>query len=179
MIGGTYCSSAILLFITGLLFKNGSLNATTQTILRCIIFFSASAAASSAYLTVSEIFPLEIRAKAISLFFAVSQFFGGVIAPFLFGKLVGAAGSGPVPNRNPLFWGYTIGAVLMFLGGLTAFIFGVNAERQSLESIAKPLSSRDVAMASGGASRLTGGLGSGVRRDSGAGLLRAGPPPKK
>jgi MFS family permease len=179
MIGGTYCSSAILLFITGLLFKNGSLNATTQTILWCIIFFIASAAASSAYLTVSEIFPLEIRAKAISLFFAVSQFFGGVIAPFLFGKLVGAAGSGPVPDRNPLFWGYTIGSVLMFLGGLTAFVFGVNAERQSLESVAKPLSARDVAMASGGASRLTGGLGAGVRRDSGAGLLRAGPPATK
>jgi MFS family permease len=179
MIGSTYCSSAILLFITGWLFKNGSLNATTQTILWCIIFFIASAAASSAYLTVSEIFPLEIRAKAISLFFAVSQFFGGVIAPFLFGKLVGAAGSGPVPDRNPLFWGYTIGAVLMFLGGLTAFVFGVNAERQSLESVAKPLSARDVAFASGGASRLTGGLGSGVRRDSGAGLLRAGPPATK
>jgi len=179
MIGGTYCSSAILLFITGLLFKNGSLNAATQTILWCVIFFIASAAASSAYLTVSEIFPLEVRAKAISLFFAVSQFFGGVIAPFLFGKLVGAAGSGPTPNRDPLFWGYTIGAVLMFVGGLTAFIYGVNAERQSLEHIAKPLSARQVAMASGGASRLTGGLAAGVRRDSGAGLLRAGPPEQK
>lgn len=81
-------------------------------------------------------------------------------------------------DRDPLFWGYTIGAVLMFLGGLTAFIFGVNAERQSLESIAKPLSARDLAMASGGASRLTGGLGAGVRRDGGAGLLRAGPKDK-
>jgi hypothetical protein len=98
-----------------------------------------------------------------------------VIAPFLFGKLVGAAGSGPVPNRDPLFWGYTIGSVLMFLGGLTAFVYGVNAERQSLESVAKPLPARDVAMASGGASRLTGGLAPGVRRDSGAGLHRAGP----
>ncbi|HEY0166102.1 MAG TPA: MFS transporter [Jatrophihabitans sp.] len=175
MIGSTYCSSAILLFITGWLFKNGSLNATTQTILWCVIFFIASAAASSAYLTVSEIFPLEVRAKAISLFFAVSQFFGGVIAPFLFGKLIDAAGTGDVLDRDPLFWGYTIGAVLMFLGGLTAFIYGVNAERQSLESIAKPLSARHVAMASGGASRLTGGLGAGVRRDHGAGVLRAGP----
>lgn len=74
----------------GRVFKNGSLNATTQTIQWCVIFFIASPAASSAYLTVSEIFPLEVRAKAISLFFAVPQFFGGVIAPFLFGKLIGA-----------------------------------------------------------------------------------------
>ncbi len=173
MIGTTYCSSAILLFVTGLLFKNGALNATTQTVLWCVIFFIASAAASSAYLTVSEVFPLEIRAKAISLFFAVSQFFGGVIAPFLFGKLVGAAGSGATPDRNPLFWGYTIGSVLMFLGGLTAFVYGVNAERQSLESVARPLSARDLALSSGGASRLTGGIAAGVRRDNGSGLLRS------
>jgi hypothetical protein len=79
-----------------------------------------------------------------------------------------------VPDRNPLFWGYAIGSILMFLGGLTAFIYGVNAERQSLESVAKPLSAREVALTSGGASRLTGGLASGVRRDSGAGLLRSG-----
>jgi hypothetical protein len=154
------------------LFKNGSLTAATQTILWRVMFFIAPGAASSAYLTVSETFR-RIRAKAISLFFAVSQFFGGVIVPFLFGKLVGAAG------RNPLLWGYAIGAVLMFVRGVTAFIYGVNAERQPLESVAKPLSACDLALASGGGGRLTGVLAAGVRRRSRAAAQRhqIQPPP--
>ena len=100
-----------------------------------MIFFIASAAASSAYLTVSEIFPLELRAQAIAFFFAISQLAGGVAAPFIFGALIGDASS-----RGPLTVGYYLGASLMFIGGLIAWFFGVNAERKSLEDIAAPLS---------------------------------------
>jgi MFS family permease len=135
MITSTYCLSAILLAISGWLFDAGALNAVTQTIAWCVIFFFASAGASSAYLTVSEIFPLELRAQAISFFFAISQLAGGVAAPALFGYLIGA---GKV--RGPLTVGYLIGAVVMFAGGLIAWFFGVNAERKSLEDIATPLS---------------------------------------
>jgi MFS family permease len=135
MIASTYCLSAILLAISGWLFDAGALNAVTQTIAWCVIFFFASAGASSAYLTVSEIFPLELRAQAISFFFAISQLAGGVAAPALFGALIGTAKS-----RGPLTVGYLIGATVMFLGGLIAWFFGVNAERKSLEDIATPLS---------------------------------------
>jgi MFS family permease len=135
MIASTYCLSAILLAISGWLFDAGALNAVTQTIAWCVIFFFASAGASSAYLTVSEIFPLELRAQAISFFFAISQLAGGVAAPALFGALIGDAKS-----RGPLTVGYLIGATVMFLGGLIAWFFGVNAERKSLEDIATPLS---------------------------------------
>jgi MFS family permease len=135
MIASTYCLSAILLAISGWLFDTGALNAVTQTIAWCVIFFFASAGASSAYLTVSEIFPLELRAQAISFFFAISQLAGGVAAPALFGALIGDAKS-----RGPLTVGYLIGAVVMFAGGLIAWFFGVNAERKSLEDIATPLS---------------------------------------
>jgi MFS family permease len=81
MVGGTYCLSGTLLFVTGLLFRHEVLNAVTQTILWCVIFF-ASAAASSAYLTVSEVFPVEVRAEAISFFYAMSTMCGGVVAPW-------------------------------------------------------------------------------------------------
>jgi MFS family permease len=135
MIASTYCLSAILLAISGLLFNAGVLNAITQTVCWCVIFFFASAGASSAYLTVSEIFPLELRAQAISFFFAISQLAGGVAAPFLFGALIGDG-----KNPGPLTIGYLFAAVLMFAGGLIAWFFGVNAERQSLEDIATPLS---------------------------------------
>ncbi|MFI5954724.1 MFS transporter [Cryptosporangium sp. NPDC051539] len=134
MIGGTYVSSGILLAISGYLFYAGALTAVTQTIFWCVIFFIASAAASSGYLTVSEIFPLELRSQAIAFFFAISQFFGGVIAPWLFGQLIGDGES-----RGPLFGGYLLGAGLMITGGLVAYFLGVDAERKSLESIAKPL----------------------------------------
>ena len=101
----------------------------------CVIFFLASAGASSAYLTVSEIFPLELRGQAISFFFAISQLAGGVAAPSIFGALIGS-GKNPVP----LSIGYYAGGAIMFAGGLVAWFFGVNAERKSLEEIATPLS---------------------------------------
>jgi MFS family permease len=135
MIMSTYCLSAILLAISGWLFDQGVLTAVTQTIFWCVIFFFASAGASSAYLTVSEIFPLELRAQAISFFFAISQAAGGVAAPALFGALIGNG-----KNPGPLTVGYFIGAGVMFIGGLIAWFFGVNAERKSLEEIATPLS---------------------------------------
>ncbi len=135
MIMVTYCLSGILLAISALFFQAGLLTAVTQTLFWCVIFFLASAGASSAYLTVSEIFPLELRGQAIALFFAVSQLAGGVAAPYLFGALIG---NGTV--RGPLTVGYMIGAAVMFAGGVIAWYFGVNAERQSLESIARPMS---------------------------------------
>ena len=141
MILSTYGFSGLLLLVSAFFFRAGVLNATTQTAFWCVIFFFASAGASSAYLTVSEIFPLELRAQAISFFFAISQGAGGVVAPFLFGHLVGGAHN-PHPDRTPLFWGYVIGAVVMMTGGAVAWFLGVNAERQALEDVAPPISSR-------------------------------------
>ncbi len=135
MIMFTYCVSAIILAISGYLFHQGVLTAVTQTALWCLIFFLASAGASSAYLTVSEIFPLELRGQAISFFFAISQLAGGVAAPSIFGALIGKG-----KDPGPLTIGYYFGAALMFAGGLIAWFFGVNAERRSLEDIATPLS---------------------------------------
>lgn len=135
MITLTYGLSGLLLLFSAWLFHAGLLTATTQTALWCVIFFLASAGASSAYLTVSEIFPLELRGQAISFFFAISQGAGGVLAPFLFGHLIGGS-----TDRNPLTWGYLIGALVMMTGGIIAWFFGVNAERRSLEDIARPLS---------------------------------------
>ncbi len=135
MILTTYGGSAILLAISAVMFDQGLLTATTQTIFWCAIFFLASAGASSAYLTVSEIFPLELRGQAISFFFAISQLAGGVAAPRIFAALIGSGSS-----HGPLTIGYFVGAALMFAGGLIAWFFGVNAERKSLEDIAAPLS---------------------------------------
>jgi MFS family permease len=112
------------------------LTAQTQTLAWTIIFFIASAAASSAYLTVSEIFPLEIRAFAIAIFYAVGTLAGGVGAPLLFGWIIGTGSS------NALFIGYLVAAALMIFGALTEWKIGVAAERRSLEHIAAPLSSR-------------------------------------
>ncbi len=98
-----------------------------------MIFFFASAAASSAYLTVSETFPLEIRALAIAFFYAVGTGIGGVGAPWLFGLLIETG------SRVSVFGGYLLGAVLMASGGLVAWFWGVNAERQPLEIVARPL----------------------------------------
>ncbi len=135
----TYGGSGILLAISAQLFHAGALSATTHTAFWCVIFFFASAGASSAYLTVSEIFPLELRGQAISFFFAISQGAGGVVAPFVFGHLIGGQHNAH-PDRTPLTWGYYIGALIMVAGGVIAWYFGVNAERQSLEDIADPLS---------------------------------------
>lgn len=135
MILGTYAGSGILLAISAVLFAQGALNAVTQTAFWCVIFFFASAGASSAYLTVSEIFPLELRGQAISFFFAISQLAGGVAAPRIFAALIGTGTS-----RGPLTLGYFFGAAIMIAGGIIAWYFGVNAERKSLEDIATPLS---------------------------------------
>jgi MFS family permease len=135
MIVLTYSLSGILLAITGWLFVRGALTATTQSIAWTVIFFIASCAASSAYLTVSEIFPLEIRGMAISLFYAVGTLVGGVGAPLLFGYLIGTG------SRMSVFWGYAMGAALMVGAGIVELFIGVKAERQSLESISAPLTS--------------------------------------
>jgi len=133
MISFTYIISGVLLAITGWLFLQGILNATTQTICWSIIFFFASAGASSAYLTVSEVFPLEIRAQAIALFYAIGTG-AAAVSPLVFGVLIQ---SGKPVN---VFYGYLLGALLMAAAGLVEILFGVNAERKSLESIAQPLS---------------------------------------
>jgi MFS family permease len=139
MIFMTYGFSGLLLYVSAFLFYQGSLSAVTQTVFWCVIFFFASAGASSAYLTVSEIFPLELRGQAISYFFALSQGAGGVVAPWLFGHLIGGANNTHA-HTGPLTIGYLIGASIMVIGALVAWFLGVNAERQSLEDIANPLS---------------------------------------
>jgi MFS family permease len=136
MIAITYALAGLLLAVTGWLFYAGLLTAQTQTLAWSIIFFIASAAASSAYLTVSEIFPLEIRALAIAIFYAIGTLAGGAGAPILFGWLIGTGSSAA------LFAGYLVGAGLMIVGALTEVLIGVPAERKSLEHIAAPLSSR-------------------------------------
>ena len=136
MITLTYGLAGILLALTGCLFHSGMLTAETQTLAWTIIFFIASAAASSAYLTVSEIFPLEIRALAIAIFYAIGTLVGGVGAPVLFGWIIGTG------SITALFIGYLFAAVLMILGAATEAWIGVPAERRSLEHVAAPLSSK-------------------------------------
>ena len=136
MISGTYAVAGILLFLTSWMFREDLLSSRTQAFLWSAIFFVASAAASSAYLTVSEIFPLEIRALAIAVFYSSGTLIGGVGAPALFARLV-ATGS-----RTPLFWGYTASSALMLVAAATEAWIGVAAERQPLEKISAPLTSR-------------------------------------
>src|SRR6478672_8239742 len=145
MIAGTYLLSGLLLAVSAVLFNAGVLNAITQTIAWCVIFYFASAGASAAYLTVSEIFPLEVRAKAIAVFFAIAQCFGA-LGPVIYGALIG---DGSEPFK--LFLGYLLGAVVMIAGGLVAWFLGVDAEGRSLEEIAAPL-------AVAGARRRTGSV---------------------
>ncbi|MGI8815731.1 MAG: MFS transporter [Pseudonocardia sp.] len=135
MITCTYCVSGVLLAVGSQLFAAGLLTAATHTAMLCLIFFFASAGASSAYLTISEIFPLELRAQAISFFFALSLLVGGVATPPLF---AGLAASGV--DREPLSHGYLALGAIMFAGGVVAWLLGVDAERKSLEEIANPLS---------------------------------------
>jgi MFS family permease len=137
MITITFGLSGILLALTGWLFHTGLLTARTQTLAWTIIFFIASAAASSAYLTVSEIFPLEIRAIAIAIFYAIGTLAGGVGAPILFGWIIGTG------SINALFIGYLVAAALMIFGAVVEAWIGVPAERRSLEHIAAPLSSKE------------------------------------
>ena len=136
MITVTYGLAGILLALTGWLFHAGLLTAQTQTVAWTIIFFIASAAASSAYLTVSEIFPLEIRAVAIAIFYAIGTLAGGVGAPLLFGWIIGTG------SINALFVGYLVAAALMIFGAVVEAWIGVPAERRSLEDVAAPLSSK-------------------------------------
>jgi MFS family permease len=136
MISGTYILSGVLLAITAFLFKADVLTAVTQTIAWCLIFFFASAGASAGYLTVSEIFPQEVRAKAIAVFFAIAQCFGA-LGPVIYGALIGTG-----EDRGPLFYGYLLGAAVMIVGGLVAAFLGVNAEGKSLEDVATPLAMR-------------------------------------
>ena len=136
MITVTYGLAGILLAFTGWLFHAGLLTAQTQTVAWTIIFFIASAAASSAYLTVSEIFPLEIRAMAIAIFYAIGTLAGGVGAPLLFGWIIGTG------STTALFVGYLVAAALMIFGAVVEAWIGVPAERRSLEDVAAPLSSK-------------------------------------
>ena len=142
MISGTYLISGIALAVSAFLFHAGALTALTQTICWCVIFFFASAGASAAYLTVSEIFPVEVRAKAIAVFFAIAQSFGA-FGPWFYGKLIGTATGSPdyLAHHSKLFVGYLIGAGVMVAGGLIAAWLGVDAEGKSLEHVAAPLSS--------------------------------------
>ena len=133
MIAATYLLSGALLVISGILFQQGVLNATTQTIAWCVIFFFASAGASAAYLTVSEVFPMETRAMAIAFFVAFGTVIGGTAGPLLFGYLIQ---SGDASN---LLIGFVIGGVLMMLAGLVELAIGVEAARRDLEDIAEPL----------------------------------------
>jgi len=136
MIAVTYGLAGILLAVSGWLFHAGLFTAQTQTLAWTIIFFIASAAASSAYLTVSEIFPLEIRAMAIAIFYAIGTLLGGVGAPALFGWIIGTG------SITALFIGYLVAAALMIFGALVEAWIGVPAERRSLEHVAAPLSSK-------------------------------------
>ena len=134
MIAGTYAASGLLLSVTALLLGFDAFTAWTQTIAWMVIFFFASAAASSAYLTVSEIFPLEARALAIAIFYAIGTAVGGVTGPSLFGYLIGTGSIAAVAA------GYAIAAILMLIAAAVELAFGVDAEQRSLESIAEPLS---------------------------------------
>jgi MFS family permease len=134
MISLTYGVSGVLLVISGYLFEQGLLNVTQQAIAWMVIFFFASAAASSAYLTVAETFPLEIRALAIAVFYAFGTGLGGILGPTLFGQLI------ETQDRSYVLIGYLIGAGLMLLAAGVQARWGAAAERKSLEQVARPLS---------------------------------------
>jgi MFS family permease len=133
MITFTYGISGILLAISGYLFSIGALSAQGQTIAWMVIFFFASPAASAAYLTVSENFPLEVRALAIAMFYAIGTAIGGVVGPALFGALIDTG------SRHSVFAGYLLGSALMIAASGIAWRYAVAAERKSLESVARPL----------------------------------------
>jgi MFS family permease len=157
MIAGTYILSGVLLLVTGYLFDHHQLNATTLTIAWSVVFFFASAGVSAAYLTVSEIFPMETRALAIAVFYALGTGIGGIIGPQLFGRLV------PTGNSSDVFLALAIGAGLMVVGGVIEIMFGVKAERRRLEGIARPLTA------------VGGKVRAGAQR-AGAAAARARPP---
>ena len=133
MIASTYALSGIMLAVTAYLFSQDLLTATTLTVAWMIVFFFASAAASSAYLTVSEIFPLEIRALAIAFFYAIGTGIGGIAGPLLFGMLISTGSRGSVAA------GYVLGAILMAAAAVVQARWGIAAERKSLEAVSRPL----------------------------------------
>ncbi len=137
MIAGTYLLSGGLLVATALLFEHGEFSATGLIAALMVIFFFASAGASAAYLTVSEVFPLETRAMCIAVFYAVGTGAGGIAGPLLFAHLIESG------KTSHVAIGFLIGAGAMILAGLAELAFGVRAERASLESIAKPLTAAD------------------------------------
>jgi len=147
MIAGTYILSGALLFGTAWLFDAGALNATTMTACWCVVLFFASAGASSAYLTVSEVFPMETRALAIAFFYAIGTAAGGITGPLLFSSLVS---TGKVGDTVIAF---VIGASLMVLAGLVEVFLGVKAERKGLEEIANPLTATEEPPQVGAATR--------------------------
>jgi MFS family permease len=135
MIAATFTIAGLMLAVSGYFFWRGTLTVTSQTILWTVMFFFASPAGSSAYLTVSEIFPLEMRALAIAIFYSLGTAIGGIVAPWLFGRLIDSG------SRFELFGGYIIASVLMLAAAVVEIVFGVAAEQASLEKIAAPLSS--------------------------------------
>jgi MFS family permease len=139
MIAGTYILSGVLLGVAG--FVLGDLTAVSLTVFGAVIFFFASAGASAAYLTASEIFPMETRALCIAFFYAIGTAVGGITGPLLFGALIENASASK--DITGIAIGYFIGAVLMIAGGIVEVILGVKAEGQSLESIAAPLTAED------------------------------------
>ena len=146
MITGTYVISGVLLGVTGLFL--GSVSATTLTLMGAIIFFFASAGASAAYLTASEVFPMETRALCIAFFYAIGTAVGGISGPLLFGALIdNASASGDITR---IAFGYFLGAALMIGGGIVAAFLGIKAEGKSLESIAQPLTVEDADAEGGG-----------------------------
>ena len=137
MIAFTYAVSGLLLALTGALFAADLVSSFSLAIAWSVIFFFASAAASSAYLTVSETFPLEIRALAIAVFYAVGTGIGGVLGPLLMGALISTG------SRLSVFAGYLLGAVLMLAAAVVMVRWGIPAERRPLEDVARPLAARD------------------------------------
>jgi MFS family permease len=137
MIAGTYLLSGVLLLITAFLFKSGQFTLLGFIIALMVVFFFASAGVSAAYLTVSEIFPLETRALCIAVFYAVGTGVGGIVGPLLFAHLIESG------KTSHVFYGFLIGAIAMMIGGIAELLVGVKAERVSLERLARPLTAAD------------------------------------
>lgn len=134
MIASTYGIAGVLLAVSGYAFAHAWLGAVAQTIAWSVIFFFASAGASAAYLTVGEVFPLELRARTIAIFYAFGTALGGIAGPALFGALIETG------SRGEILWGYVFGGGVMVLAALVEIAIGVPAERQALEDVAPPLS---------------------------------------
>ena len=141
MIASTYFISAVGLVVAGVLFKNDSVSVGVFVAILCATFFFASAAASAGYLTISETFPIEIRAMAIAFFFAISTGIGGAVGPGVFGKLIESG------DRGQLFIGYLVAAGLMAIAAAVEVWLGVDAEQETLEKVAEPLSAEEAARA--------------------------------